>query len=470
MLATFLVVAVSLAYYARRESGRAEANLALARAAVDESLSSADRDPAAAGNDVPQVDELRRELLAKAESFYRAFLSQAPNSEASRRDLAFAHFRLGHIDRMLEKSDAAVGEYRDAIRGFEALASSYPANVDYRAALANAYNWLGETLRPMADEYAEAEKAYDRAFVLQQVLVRDAGPSASGRRHQQELARTHYNRGILRAMHSLTAGQAALGAIADRDFREAIRLLEPLAAADDAAAQELARAYNNLGGLIDQADTDRSADVRSLWERAIAIGERLAASDPLNRQVRVELAQYCSNAAVLLHQQGDLEAALRRGRQAVDLFEGLSRPSPSVAVLQADAHSLRGTILEDRDAVGARAEYAVALDQFARLYNDVEVRRLPSFQLRFADLLLNLAELPGPPAEAQRARQLLGRAVGVYTEMAGQVEANGSRAEVQAALDNIARVLPALPEGERMRLAPSYQRLQRKIAATTSLR
>ena len=145
VLATFLAVAVSLAYFAWRENARAEINLALAREAVDESLSSADRDPARVGADVPQVEEFRRELLAKAERFYTAFMNQEPRSEASGRDLAFAHFRLGHINRMLERRDEAAREYQDSIARFDALRAAYPANLEYRAALANAYNWLGET-------------------------------------------------------------------------------------------------------------------------------------------------------------------------------------------------------------------------------------------------------------------------------------------------------------------------------------
>ena len=84
VLAACLVAAVLLVYYARRANERAEANLALAREAVDESLSSADRDPTLTGGDVPQVEEFRRELLSKAER-YTAFMSQDPRGEIGRR-------------------------------------------------------------------------------------------------------------------------------------------------------------------------------------------------------------------------------------------------------------------------------------------------------------------------------------------------------------------------------------------------
>src|SRR6185436_18025545 len=179
--------------------------------------------------DLPQVEEFRRELLSKAQQFYVAFMKQSPRSEASRRDLAFGHLRLGHINRLMLKPDDAMREYQEAIARFEGLASAYPANPEYRAALGNAYNWLGETLRPIAGRAAEAEKAYDAALGVQQPLANE--PAAPAQR-AEELARTLYNRGIL---HATMRGSAPA---AEADFREAIRLLEPIAPANDRTAQE----------------------------------------------------------------------------------------------------------------------------------------------------------------------------------------------------------------------------------------
>ena len=469
VLATFLAVAVSLAYFAWRENARAEINLALAREAVDESLSSADRDPARVGADVPQVEEFRRELLAKAERFYTAFMNQEPRSEASGRDLAFAHFRLGHINRMLERRDEAAREYQDSIARFDALRAAYPANLEYRAALANAYNWLGETLRPAAARFADAERAYNSALELQQALVAvsAAGGSISpgvpgAARYQQELARTHYNRGILRYTRGLEPGRADMMAAAEADFRAAIGLLEPLAGANDQAAQELARASNNLGGLL-SGDAQRLDEVQLLWEKAIAIDARLVAQDPANREYKLELARFYSNLAALLHERGQLEESSRRSREAVDLIEALARVAPSLAIARVDAHSLRGMILENQDSMGAEREYQTALDILDQLHGDETLRRLPEFHERFGDLLLNLAVFPGTRAEVERARQLLARAVSVYADMAAGIVASGSRADAQIALDNLSRVLPALPDAERARLTASSRQLQQKL-------
>lgn len=453
VLAGFLMIAVALTYYARLENSRAEANLALAREAVDESLSSADRDPAMTGGDVPQVEEFRRELLAKAQRFYSAFMNQDPRSETSRRDLAFAHFRLGHINRLLEKPDEAAREYQDSITRFEALRTSYPRNREYRAALANAYNWLGETARPNPTRFADAERAYNSADQLQDALVAEDSTDSQTR---EDLARTHYNRGILRSARDDQASAA------DADFREAIRLLKPLAPTNDRAAQELARAYNNLGSLL-SADPQRVQAVEDLWKQAIAIDERLVVKDPANRQYKMELAIFCNNLAVLLHDRGQLVEADRRSREALDLIDALARVAPSLAITRADAHSLRGMIVGGQEAGGAEREYTAALDLFDQLRQDPDVRRLPDFHMRFGDLLLNLAQFAGDQAEVARVRQLLARGVDLYADMASGIVASGSRAEAQLAFDTLARVLPALPETERAKLSASSQQLQGKL-------
>ena len=453
VLAAFLVAAVLLVYYARRANERAEANLALAREAVDESLSSADRDPTLTGGDVPQVEEFRRELLAKAERFYTAFMSQDPRGEIARRDLAFSHFRLGHINRLLEKGDEAIREYQRAIDGFDALRQSYPAKPEYRSALANAYNYVGLTLLPVPARSAEAEKSFDRAYSLQVPLTTD---NASNDQYKEELARTHYNRGILRSQHTDQFDKA------QSDFREAIRLLEPIAPRGRSPAQGLARAYNNLGSLF-TTDPSRADSVQALWEQAIAINERLVIKDSSNRQYRIELATYCNNIAALLKDRDQTAEADRRSREAVDLLEALARVAPSLSIARADAHSLRGMILAQDDALGAEREYTAALELFEQLHADQNLRRLPDFHLRFGDLLLNLARFPGNRADVARARQLLGRAVAAYADMATRIVASGNRNDAQIAIDNLSRILPEVPEPERTSLTAAYELLQHKL-------
>ena len=95
---------------ASRAQDLARQNFQAARDAVNELLSSVDRDVAGVGADSPEVQQFRRQLLEKANTFYIEFSQIRPDSDEVLNDLAVAHLRLGHINRMLD--DADVGDRR----------------------------------------------------------------------------------------------------------------------------------------------------------------------------------------------------------------------------------------------------------------------------------------------------------------------------------------------------------------------
>lgn len=452
VLATLLLVAAALAVLARRESQRARANLALAREAVDESLSSVDLDPARLGADVPALEELRRELLAKAQRFYEALSRAAPASLESREDLALAHLRLGHINRLLQRPADAEREYLQAIDRFEALAQESPANVGYKQAWSDGAHWLGETLRSQPGRAGDARQAYDRALAMQETLVQGRSDDLS---FVRPLARTHYDRGIL-----LTASTDSHGA-AEADFRAAIRLLEPHAERDAGAAQELARALNNLAGVI-SFDAGRLEESRALYERAIEVDERLLTSAPDHREYQLELAKYYNNLAALysdLDRPADADA---RSRRAMELLDALARLPPSLGVERADAHTLRAGIMRSRDPRAAEQEYALALDEFEALLEDPRARGHAELHVRFGDLLLDLAALSTGRPASPRARQLQDRAIDRYNALLLAVAAAGSVGEVQMTLSRLTEILAELPEPLGARFRTAHDRLKRR--------
>ena len=379
-------------------------------------------------------------------------MREEPASDALKRDVALAHLKLGDIDRLLERPAEAEAEYRDAIVRLQSLAESAPGKPELRASLADAYNWLGETLRPAAARSTDAEAAYNKALTLQQQLTLEAPADAQMAR---ELARSHYNRGILRADRGDTAA-------AESDFREAIRRLEPLAASGGAAAQELARADNNLATLLAD-DPKQSGAARALWEKAIALDEGLVAAEPGNRDYQIELSTYCANLAPLLKEQGAETEAEARSRQALTLLEGLANLAPSLAVALADSHSLRGTILQTRHAIDADREFGEALNLFVGAAGRPAVRARQDYHVRFGDLLVSLAA--SSPSTTER-QGLLARAVRAYVAMAETIAAHGSRAEAQLSLDTINRVLPSIAERDRGALSAASRQLSTKLGAS----
>jgi len=341
VLGVLAAIALSLAFVAWRERGRAEANLQSAKEAVEASLSSAGSQQAREAADSPEMEQFREQLLGKAETFYARIAQQNANNEGLRFDTVEAHSRLGDINRLLEKPEKAIQEYNHAISGFESLASGNPGKIEYRQGLAYAHNWLGETLRIALElgrlgsfSRSDAEKQYDAALALQQQIHQQQPANSI---YQQELARTYYNRGILRydngdLNHS------------ESDFRQAVRLLEPLTEGNAGAlntspppSQELARVYNDLATLL--GSEGRMPEGVQFSARAVAIQEGLRRKEPDNREYKMDLARFYEAMADLLADDNH-DLAKQRNQQALALFDELATPSTSLRTERAVAQKL----------------------------------------------------------------------------------------------------------------------------------
>jgi tetratricopeptide (TPR) repeat protein len=429
VFATLLVGAVVLAFVARTQRARAEYYLQQAQNAVNEMLSSAGRQQARVAADVPEMDAFRKELLDKAKVFYSSFEQREPTNDDIRAEMARAHFRLGDINRLLENENAAVEQYQHAISDFDRLARKYPQQAGLRQWLANSYNWLGETLRMQPATRAQAEQAYDRALSLQEVLVRD-NPQEAG--YRREMARTHYNRGIVRYSNRQWDDTAA-------DFRRAIELLQSLVgvSADPGVSQELARAYNNLGVLLRQRD--HASEAEPLFQQAAALDGQLTTRYPENRDYRFELATYYNNLALLSLDEKQYELAQQRNRQALNLLEDLARPAPSLSMQLAQGYNLAAEVSEPKGAAAVRVATQRSQEVLDKLARHPNVQGRPELRQLYRDLGYNYLEL-------------------------AQLELRSSSVDdAQQALDKCLRLLPQLSEAEAKDLKQSYQKLQQEV-------
>jgi tetratricopeptide (TPR) repeat protein len=428
ILGTMLVIALSLAYLAWREKGRAQENFNLAKRAVDESLSSAGSKRAREAADMPQMEEFRRDLLEKAKVFYSNYLlKQNPREQELNKETALAYSQMGDINRLLGKHEDAIAGYKEAIGRLEKLASRYPNQPEYRQDLAYAHNWQGETLRSWLEEpktsspysRSDAEKEYGKALLLQQALH---GESPENADYQQELARTYYNRGILRFdNHQLDESES--------DFRQAIRLLQPLAEKNtDTPAvkksgpppsQDLARAYNNLGNLLRKEGHSEQAG--KYYELAIGIHEELEKKDPENRECTLELATFLDNLAALQLEGNQIDLAIENNHRAFDLIEELLAPLPSSSL---------GT---------QRAKVNVIQDVLEKSKNVENSGGHPEFHVKFANL--------GDD----------------YVELARRDLRSGSIKEAKEALESLYGLLPELSVPDRKRLTRTYHELQGEL-------
>jgi energy-coupling factor transporter ATP-binding protein EcfA2 len=417
-LGVLLLVALYFYRVAQTESSRAEANLRMAEKAVDESLSS----PGKQGRespDPPQLEQFREELLKKAEEFYSSFSEQSGNDLQFQAHSALVHSKLGDINRLLEKHEDAVAQYRLAIGGFEKLHREKPGNPEYTQDLAYVHHWLAETLRVWLEEEenpnpppyrpSDAETEYDNALTLQQDLHRASPENAD---YAQELARTYYNRGILRYYSGdLPATES--------DFLEAIRLLEPLAKEEQESqkkegenppSHDLARVYNNLGYLLGN---------RTYIEKAIRIQEDLRKSSPDNSEYKLELATFYNNLSFLLWSEGKGNLAAQRNHQALDGFAELLTPPPAL-----------------------ERQHAMAL-------------------------MLHLAMGPSEHTEFHVMNLHLGDE---YVKLATEYFKADSPDTARLAIEALGNVLPKVAEPDRTRLRKSYENLKRQLQESKSKR
>jgi tetratricopeptide (TPR) repeat protein len=450
ILGVLALVAVVLALVALKEKHHAESNLLMAKNAVDESLSSAGREQARAGADSPQMEEFRKELLDKAEKFYAVLSRQNSTNELLRSETAAAHSRLGDINRLLQKYEDSVREYNQAIVLFQALNSENPGNIQYPRALAYAHNWMGETFRlwwetaPQAapEGRSEAEKQYDAAIALQKKM-HDAAPADSTA--QQELARTNYNRGIVRYDGRNFEG-------AEADFRTGITLLEPLAQRVDISSdndtiprpsQDLARAYNNLANLLSRSNPKEAA---RLYERAVETANALSQKWPKNREYQMELAQYCNNQARFLTTQGELATAQERNHRAISIIEGLAAPSQSLSMSLVRALQLRIEILESQGDINEAKRVS------DRLFEELKNRSAQGGSIEHPELGVFYMNL------------------GIdYLDLAQKYLRSGDSNGAETALERLAQVLPELSAFDRETLSESSRKLQRKVMARKSV-
>lgn len=443
---------------ARREGERAERNLALATDAVGELLVATDRSQRSVGGDLPEMRRFRAELLQRAKPFYDEFIAQQPDNDAIIAEMAAAYFRLGEISRMLDAPDQAEREYGDSITWYEALVRDHPDKLEYRRALANAYNALGELLRPVASRRVEAEAAYGRALALQHALTEEA-PTHEG--YLRELARTHYNRGIL--FGSIAEPNDQAFAAAEADFRESIGELESLVESGDnaEAMQDLSRAHNNLAVLLAQgADSAAALDAaRPYYEAAIRTHERLTTLDPGNREYEFELAKFSNNYAELLREQRQFAPALDNSARAVQLLDALVRPAPSLSIERADAFNLRGRILQSAGSPDAAEAFRQAIDVFEDVARGEDAVARAYFHMRYGDLLANLMAWRRSRPNAAEPRRLLAEAVRVY--IAFGLRPQGDRLpDAPAVADTLSRVLPYLDAADRETFKDSLEELR----------
>ena len=271
-------------------------------------------------------------------------------------EMANAHFRLGHINRMLDDPDDAAMRIPARDRAVRPpRARRIPRTPEYRQALAERLQLAGRNAAAVADKLRRGG-----AGLRQRARPADgvARESPANDAYQQELARTHYNRGILYGEHR-RAGRSDVPPGGSGLSRG-----DPAARAAGAEAQANLQTLAGSGACLQQSrgaavqarrTTEHVQEARPLYERAIRIHDDLTA-----KRARATANTSSSSPSSPTTSRSCCASweALTWPRQhssrALALLDDLVRPAPSLGIEQADAHNLRGRILQSEGVTGCR--------------------------------------------------------------------------------------------------------------------
>jgi serine/threonine-protein kinase len=324
---------------------RAEANLELARKAVDECFLIAQESPLL---QQPNLAPVKRLLLEKALPFYERFRLQRANDPGLLAVQAGNQLRVGIITKAVGRKSDARRPLEEARALFERLAREQPGVPDHRAHLAATHHnramlWhaLGKT--------TEAVAASEAARALRQRLVEEY-PSVAA--YRSGLAETLGNlAGTLAAQGKRAEGLKACRAA--RDLQE--RLVEEHPDVVE-YRHALAMTYHNLAAV--QHELEQPEEAMKSHEAARDLLSRLVREHPERPEFRQGLAATHTQLGILLASRGWRDDAVKSYAAACDLLRRLIDGHPGIALFR---HELAGTLLNQSVLLAQRGERAAGL-------------------------------------------------------------------------------------------------------------
>jgi tetratricopeptide (TPR) repeat protein len=442
---------------------RAEANLELARKAVDECFVLATEEPLLQQEHMRKVRKL---LLEKALPYYEGFRAQRPDDPELQEEQADNLFRVAVITSAIGLKTDALDRYRDALEVQRRLAEMHPESAEYQGSLARTYNNMG-ALQSRIGQPEAALVSLEQAQRIHEQLAQTREPTSEQRR---ELAQTFNNLGALqRDMNRPRQARAS--------FDKARQLLAPLAAKPGNASHfgaDLAGTLYNLGLL--QKEAGQAAEARRSLGQARQQMEQLARAHPELRDYRSFLARIYNILGVLDSDEGDPAEALKAHARARQIRERLADAHPEVAGYQSDLAETLNNLGRlhtrmDQPAL-ARSCYQQAHGIFQQL--SLAHREETYYRLQRAGAARNLGEACEPQESLRWFDEAIEVFEGVLHEEPRHPEAREGLRKAHwrkaEALDRLGRARSAVREWEAARaLASGREKEWFRLRRTSAL-
>jgi serine/threonine protein kinase/Flp pilus assembly protein TadD len=338
---------------AERRLEEAEANLSLARQAVDEMYVQVADELALQ----PHMQPFQRDVLEKALRFYQEFVHQKRDDPLLQRDRARALLRVSRIRAELGHRSSAKEACDEALTTLEELAAALPVDANRRRLLAEAYG--------------------------------------------------------LRGSHAASAGRQR---VAEDNFRQAQALFRELSTEhpdDPTLRVQLAATSKQLGGVL----TDRPREAELALRTGLQLYEELAAEGRERTRSHVERASLSIELAHFLVEAARPQEAASHLRQALELLDptvGLAERTGWRSLRASAAWQLGQVLAASRQREAAEKLYRQAVadaEQVILLFPDISAHRdlLAIYSATLATLLKRTGRVDEATTWRARARELFER-------------------------------------------------------------
>jgi serine/threonine protein kinase len=322
---------------------RAERNFQMVLSVIDRSLERVGDETLA---DVPQMEQLRKKLLADSLEFYEKLLSDNSNDPLVRFATARVYARVATIIQGRAEWDESIRCNEKAIAILEHLVASQPSNASYRFALATALKQRSWNAMAIPSSHTDDAHRASRAVELLQGL-HDEFPSDLT--YQESLLETLLTRNY---WSSTTAEKERL-----------LARMVPLA--------DLPNMNKRLRGEVKGRHADlalargRLDESEATYREAIGLHREAVNEHPTQTMARFHLINENIRLATLLTSRGRREEAVRYFEESMLVAQGMRHEFPMskqydqlhIAALAGLAHNLHqlGRTVEETEALSKRS-------------------------------------------------------------------------------------------------------------------
>jgi serine/threonine protein kinase/Flp pilus assembly protein TadD len=344
---------------ARQNAEDAEANLLLARQAVDEMYTKVAKDLASQLYLLP----FERDVLEKALGFYQEFARRKSGDPAARRETASAWLRVGNIHWTLAHYRQAKQACDKAIALLEELAAEFPADPERRAWLASAFHLRGALLSS-AGQRQQAEKCFRQVLAIYGELAAEDPNNAE---HRAGLA------GAYLALGSLLSDRPPE---AEKALRRAVTLYEELVAGRRDPARyrtQLGSSYTQLGNFL--ADLSRFPEAERVLRQAMDLCDQaVGSSDQLHARLLRSGAEF--HLGRVLAGSRRREEAERAYRHSIAELETVVAVIPHVPGYQQELAVRSAKLAAFLARAGKKDEAATFRRRARELFDKLEIELL----------------------------------------------------------------------------------------------